>query len=63
MQPSNVMVNNGLNAQKLAVSALKQSSKEFSFNERVVYIDTDEIRYYSKVCHGLTIAAEGLFQK
>ena len=49
--------------QKLCVKGLKFSDKEYNFKERVVYIDTDEIRYYSKVCCGLTPAAEGLFQK
>ena len=49
--------------QKLCVKGLKFSDKEYSFKERVIYIDTDEIRYYSKVWIWLTTAAERLLEK
>ena len=35
--------------QKLAVKGLKFSDRGFTFNERVIYIDQNEIKYYSKI--------------
>lgn len=40
------------NVEKLAIIAQKLSTKGFTFNERVLYVDNNEIRYYSKVPPG-----------
>lgn len=38
----------GQKNQKMAVKGLKFSSRGFTFNERIIYVDTNEIYYYSR---------------